>query len=103
MTDNSFQSYPPSLSPEGLSHLVTSLTDYCLAHGIIVRPPTSSETNHLGTPPSVTCFPSLFPRKEWEEALKLQTTYNLLYTRVANDVEWLANIMEEYSSDLVRV
>jgi glutathione synthase len=44
----------------------------------------------------VTLFPSLFPRKAWEQALKIQTTYNVLYARIANDEEWMERIMDEF-------
>jgi hypothetical protein len=88
-------SYPPSLGPEPLSFLVSSLTDYCLSHGIAVRPLQASEGNHLASHAPVTLFPSLFPRQAWQAALEVQTTYNLLYAKIANDVEWLGRIMDE--------
>lgn len=94
MTD--LPSYPPSLEPKALSCLVTSLTDYCLSHGITVRPSNPSEGDHLSSHAPVTLFPSLFPRKAWDQALKVQTIYNVLYARIANDVDWLGGIMDEY-------
>ena len=94
MTD--LPSYPPSLEPKALSYLVTSLTDYCLSHGITVRPSNPSEGDHLSSHAPVTLFPSLFPRKAWDQALKVQTIYNVLYARIANDVDWLGGIMDEY-------
>ena len=90
-------SYPPSLSPKARSFLVFSLIDYCLAHGITIRPVKPSESNHLASHVPVTLFPSLFPRSAWEQSLLVQTTYNDLYAKIANDVEWLGQIMEEYS------
>lgn len=90
-------SYPPSLDPKALNFLLASLTDYCLSRGITVRPQTISEGNHLASHAPVTLFPSLFPRIAWQRALKIQTTYNLLYARIANDVEWLGEIMDEYN------
>ena len=89
-------SYPPSLSPKALHYLLTSLTDYCLSHGITVRPVQAGEGNHLASHAPVTVFPSLFPRNAWEQAMKVQQLYNLLYLRIANDVEWLGKIMDEY-------
>jgi glutathione synthase len=44
----------------------------------------------------VTLFPSLFPRSAWEDALKVQKAYNVVYAKISNDVEWLGKIMEEY-------
>lgn len=90
------RSYPPELSPNSLSFLLTSLIDYSLSHGIIVRPREPSENNYLASHAPVTLFPSLFPRNAWEQALKVQTIYNVLYARIANDVEWLAEIMAQY-------
>lgn len=88
-------SYPPSLSPKALHFLLTSLVDYCLSHGITVRSAQPSEGNHLASHAPVTLFPSLFPRTAWEKAIQAQTTYNLLYAKIANDEEWLGKIMEE--------
>jgi len=88
-------SYPPSLPPKALNFLLTSLTDYCLSHGITVRPPQISEGNHLASHAPVTLFPSLFPRNAWEQAIKVQRTYNVVYAKIANDVEWLGKIMDE--------
>jgi len=89
-------SYPPSLDPKALDFLLTSLTDYCLSHGVTVRPQTPSEGNHLASHAPVTLFPSLFPRIAWEQAVKIQRTYNVLYARISNDVDWLGKIMDEY-------
>jgi len=88
-------SYPPSLDPDQLSFLLSSLTDYCLYHGVAVRPTQPSEGNHLTTHAPVTLFPSLFPRQAWEAALEVQTTYNLLYAKISNDVNWLGKIIDE--------
>ena len=88
-------SYPPSLDPKALSLLLASLIDYCLSHGIIVRPSRPSEGDHTASYAPITLFPSLFPRSAWNQALKVQTTYNLLYAKIANDVEWLGKIMDE--------
>jgi len=38
----------------------------------------------------------LFPRIAWEQAVKIQKTYNVLYARISNDVDWLGKIMDEY-------
>jgi hypothetical protein len=90
-------SYPPSLPPKALHFLLTSLTDYCLSHGVTVRPAQPSEGNHLASHAPVTLFPSLFPRTAWEQAIQVQTTYNILYAKIANDEEWLGKIMDEWA------
>ena len=74
--------------------LIESLLDYCYSYGILVRRSQLSKHGPLPVHAAVTIFPSLFPRNVWEEALKIQTTYNLLYVRVANDHEWMASVME---------
>jgi glutathione synthase len=90
-------SYPPSLPPKALHYLLTSLTDYCLSHGVTVRSSQLSEGNHLASHAPVTLFPSLFPRTAWEQAIQVQTTYNILYAKIANDEDWLGEIMDEWT------
>jgi glutathione synthase len=41
-------------------------------------------------------FPSVFPRTAWEQAIQVQTTYNILYAKIANDEDWLGEIMDEW-------
>lgn len=92
-------SYPPQTTPEQLSHLLTELKDYSLAHGLTVRPPPAfAENKHdaLTTHAPVSLFPSLFPRKAWQAARDVQTAYNEVYVNVANDEERLDKIMAQY-------
>ncbi|KAF3936712.1 hypothetical protein ABW19_dt0201012 [Dactylella cylindrospora] len=93
------QPYPPKLTPEQLSFLITSYNDYSLSHGLVVRPaPTfipTNPNNSLATPAPVTLFPSPFPRKPFEEARAIQTACSLLYARVANDEQWLGELTKE--------
>ncbi|KAF3917809.1 hypothetical protein ABW20_dc0104719 [Dactylellina cionopaga] len=93
------QSYPPSLTAEQLSYLVTSFTDYSLSHGLVVRPaPTFVEHNphnSLATPAPVSLWPSPFPKSLFTEARALQTASNHLYASVANDVQWLGALTTE--------
>jgi len=95
--DDHIHLHSPSLTPERRAFLLASLTDYCLSHGIIHRHHSAASDNysHLTHAP-VTLFPSPFPQDEFEKAIKLQTTYNLLYARIASDVEGLQGIMDKY-------
>ena len=88
--------YPPNLTPQQLDFLIASLKDYCLSHGITIRPASSSDGDSSAIHAPVTLFPSLFPRSAWEQAIHVQKTYNILYARIANDVEWLGKIMDEF-------
>ncbi|KAK6351172.1 hypothetical protein TWF718_004342 [Orbilia javanica] len=96
-----YPSYPPNLTAEQLSYLITSFTDYSLSHGLIVRPaPTfipTNPSNSLATPAPVTLWPSPFPRVHFEEARSLQTFCNLLYARVASDQSWLGDLSTSLS------
>jgi len=97
----SLESYPPELSPEEEHYLLSNLKDWSIAHGLAVRPapsfvePSQDPGGVLATTAPVTLFPSLFPRKCFEEGLEIQTAYNELYSAVARDEEWLKGIVEE--------
>ncbi|GAO49891.1 glutathione synthase [Saitoella complicata NRRL Y-17804] len=90
--------YPPSLTEAQKQYLHSSLTDYALAHGLVVRPADSlaptNPSNTLATAAPVTLFPSLFPREAWMEARDVQEMYNELYVRVSRDEKWLGEVME---------
>ncbi len=51
----------------------------------------------LATTAPVTLFPSLFPRACFEEGRAIQTAYNELYACIANDEEWLGEVVKEYA------
>ncbi|KAF2680678.1 glutathione synthase [Lentithecium fluviatile CBS 122367] len=93
--------YPPELSPEEEHYLLLTLKDWSIAHGLAVRPapsfvePSQDPTGVLATTAPVTLFPSLFPRRCFEEGLAIQTAYNELYSAIARDEEWLKSIVEE--------
>ncbi|DAA77144.1 TPA_exp: Glutathione synthetase (GSH-S) [Trichophyton benhamiae CBS 112371] len=97
--------YPPELSSEQKQHLVATIRDWCIHHGLAVRPPpafvqgTSDPQGVLATNAPVTLFPSLFPRSCYEAAVSVQETYNQLYASITTDTDWLGEIIE----DLVEV
>ncbi|KAJ4302882.1 Glutathione synthetase [Kalmusia sp. IMI 367209] len=93
--------YPPNLSSDEEEYLLTNLKDWSIAHGLAVRPapsfvqPSQDPAGVLATTAPVTLFPSLFPRKCFDEGLSIQTAYNELYSAIARDEEWLKGIVEE--------
>lgn len=90
-----YGSWPPSLSPVQLEVLILYATTYAISHGLLYLPPAESQpiipSSAIHAP--VSLFPSPFPRKLFELALKLQKTFNILYARVAMDDEFLDQIM----------
>ncbi|KAF2657396.1 glutathione synthetase large chain [Lophiostoma macrostomum CBS 122681] len=93
--------YPPDLSYDQESYLLSNLKDWSIAHGLAVRPaPTFVHASQdpagvLATTAPVTLFPSLFPRACFEEGLAIQEAYNELYSAIARDEQWLQGIVEE--------
>lgn len=90
-----FGRWPPSLSPVQLEALTLYATTYAISHGLLYLPPAA----HQPVIPSaaihapISLFPSPFPRKLFELGLRLQKTFNILYSRVAMDEEFLDQIM----------
>ncbi|KAK6538954.1 hypothetical protein TWF694_010504 [Orbilia ellipsospora] len=93
--------YPPGLTADQLSYLITSFTDYSLAHGLIVRPAPSlvaqNPNNAIATTAPVTLWPSPFPTSLFTEARAIQTACNLLYACVAHDETWLGDLITSLS------
>lgn len=93
--------YPPSLTPDQQSHLVSTIKDWAIQNGLAVRPSpafVSKEVDShgvLATNAPVTLFPSLFPKLGYQTAVSVQTTYNELYANISRDEAWLGRIIEE--------
>ncbi|KAF7343489.1 Glutathione synthetase [Mycena venus] len=66
-----------------------SLTDFFISPPIKPQPLIPNSAIHA--PLSV--FPSPFPRRLFSQARQLQNTYNILYARIATDVEFLDKVM----------
>lgn len=96
-----YPEYPPELSEDQKSYLLTNLKDWSIAHGLAVRPapgyvPAGQDpSGALATTAPVTLFPSLFPRICFEQAKSVAKAYNELYSAIASDEEWLTGIVEE--------
>lgn len=102
MANSIYPPYPPELSEERLSFLITNVRDWQLTHGILVKqsPPNAVEADALpilSRPIGVTLFPSLFPERCFEEARSLQNIYNELYAAITEDEDWLFEVLREYS------
>jgi hypothetical protein len=94
--------YPPELSPSEAEHLLSTIKDWSIAHGLAVRPPPSIISTEadphgvLATTAPVTLFPSPFPRICFEQAKSVQKAYNELYAAIAQDEQFLEDIVQEY-------
>ncbi|KAK7019880.1 glutathione synthetase [Favolaschia claudopus] len=90
-----FSEWPPTLTDDQLQALTLYATTYALSHGLLYLPPIKPQprvpNSAIHAPLSV--FPSPFPRRLFSLARRLQNTYNLLYARIATDVEFLDNVM----------
>ena len=87
--------WPPTLSRAQLDDLSLQATSNALDTGLAYLPhalPMSLIPSHAHHAP-ISLFPSLFPRHLFEQAQRLQPIYNVLYARVAQDVEFLDRVM----------
>lgn len=90
-----FTAWPPELSKEQLEELTLHATSYALSHGFTYLPLAGQQpvnpTVAIHAP--FTLLPSPIPRRLFEKARRLQRSYNMLYARVAMDVEFLDRVM----------
>ncbi|KAJ5584002.1 uncharacterized protein N7459_003802 [Penicillium hispanicum] len=90
------QDYPPDLSEERLLSLVAHIKDWQINHGSLLKLVRSeTENSVLSQPVGVSCFPTLFPRARFQQALELQHIYNKLYCSVAEDEEWIYSALQD--------
>jgi hypothetical protein len=87
--------WPPALTSAQLEDLTVQATSYALANGVLYLPPGQPQS---AIPPSAihapySIFPSLFPRRLYQLAQRLQHAYNVLYARIAQDTEFLDRVM----------
>lgn len=95
MASFSFANWPPTLTEAQLSALTLHATTYALSHGLLYLPQTT-------TPPPfpnaaihapLSLIPSPLPRSIFDKALRLQRSYNVLYSRIAMDFAFLDRVM----------
>ncbi|CAG8566881.1 16497_t:CDS:10 [Acaulospora morrowiae] len=60
---------------------------WCLAHGLVIRPNSPSDSSAVHAP--VALYPSLFPSKEFKLALELQPVFNTLYYKLSQSHEFI--------------
>lgn len=95
MTHFDYANWPPTVSKTQLDELTAHATTYALSHGLLYLPPALP----LPRVPSaaihapVALFPSPFPRRLFDQAKRLQSIYNVLYSRIALDEEFLDEVM----------
>ena len=89
--------WPPRLSPSQLDSLTLLGTTYALSHGLVYLPvsktPPSVPTSTIHAP--LALFPSPIPRNLFTQAQRLQSIYNVLYSRIATNEEFLDTVMGE--------
>lgn len=101
MASNFYPRYPPELADDARDYLLTSVKDWSIAHGLAVRPVSSyvpedlDPAGALATTAPVTLFPSLFPRKCFEQAQAVSKSYNELYSAIASNESWIKGTVEE--------
>lgn len=98
--------FPPSLSKFQEKLLRQQINDWCLASGLVVL---AEPNGYLAMPAPVTLFPSPLSKTGFEEALKLQTSYNAMYSNIAQDPQWLLSVLEpvaqfdEFTAKLIKI
>lgn len=95
MSKNPLVQWPPELTEAQVASLTLLATTYALSHGLVYLPVAEKQppapTSAIHAP--LALLPSPIPRKQFDNARLLQRTYNVLYARVACDVEFLDRIM----------
>jgi hypothetical protein len=84
--------WPPSLQDEQREELSNLAATWALAHGLVYFPVSPTDRGTAIHAP-FTLLPSPFPKLLFERAQRIQKAYNVLYSRVALDREFLDAIM----------
>lgn len=101
-SSSSQHTYPPEVTAAESAQLLSTIKDWSIAHGLAVRPPLSLVATEadphgvLATTAPVTLFPSPFPRVCFEQGRSIQKAYNVLYASIAQDEEFLKDIVQEF-------
>lgn len=89
-THKSMHQHGLNLSEEQLEFLVSSIKDYQLTHGSLLKNVRQvDEYTAQARPIGVSVIPSPFPRACYDKAVRLQATFNELYVKIAMDEVWL--------------
>ncbi|KTW31533.1 glutathione synthetase [Pneumocystis carinii B80] len=92
-----YKDYPPFLNKNQQDFLISELMDYIEVHGINIRITNLEQDKkpifiHKNVP--LTLYPSLFPSIAFKKAKAIQCDFNKLYAHIANDEEFMCQIME---------
>lgn len=94
LTTFDYAAWPPQLSENQVEELHLKATTYALAHGLLylpVSPRPTLPTSAIHAPLSL--VPSPFPRRLFHFAQRIQSTYNVLYSKIAMDEDFLDRVM----------
>ncbi|KAK1226677.1 Glutathione synthetase [Marasmius sp. AFHP31] len=98
----SYSSWPPNLTSSQREELHKSATTWALSRGLCYLPPPSPDalsSTVANLPPAaaihapISLLPTPFPRASFLSAQRLQSVYNVLYSRIATDTEFLDRYM----------
>ena len=89
------EQWPPSLDEAQVETLSRLATTWALAHGLLYLPVSSPQPSvpAAAIHAPISLFPSPFPRKLFNQAKRIQRTYNVLYSRIAMDTKFLDSVM----------
>lgn len=96
------------LNKKELDDVISKAKDWALMHGVCMRSKTNFNIDTLQFAPFI-LTPSLYPRKEFEKAVNLQTTLNVLIHKVAHDEEFLRETLsstiqvDEFTGNLFKI
>lgn len=83
-----------SYTEDQLLHVVSEIKDFQLTHGSLLKTVQhETESSVPARPVGTTILSTTFPRKAFDEAIKLQEIFNELYIRVASDPDWLFEVL----------
>lgn len=89
-----YPDYPPKASDQEAEYINSTIVDWSLGHGLAMLTPDGEGVTTVHAP--VTVYPSPFPKSGVVNALTVQKAFNEVYSRVANDEEWLRESLAEY-------
>jgi hypothetical protein len=84
--------WPPSLEDAQREHLTVLASTWALSHGLVYLPVSPTERGTAIHAP-FTLLPTPFPRSLFERAQTIQKAYNVLYSRIALDWDFLDSVM----------
>ncbi|KAG8778161.1 hypothetical protein FRC12_025134 [Ceratobasidium sp. 428] len=87
--------WPPSLKETQLEELTGLASTWALSHGLVYLPVSPQERGAAIHAP-FTLLPTPFPKLLYEKSQRIQKAYNVLYSRIALDTEFLDLVMGDH-------